>query len=100
MSLLSIIAEQLRKIADNIDSGNSYLSEEESQQVLEQITKFSQREIRMSKYQSARYLNVSERTFDNYIKQGLIPKGKKTEGFKELSWTKKELDEVIKKAKH
>ena len=50
MSLLSIIAEQLRKIADNIDSGNSYLSEEESQQVLEQITKFSQREIRMSKY--------------------------------------------------
>lgn len=35
---------------------------------------------------------VSRATFDNYVRDGFIPKGIKQEGFKELSWNKADLD--------
>lgn len=31
-------------------------------------------------------MNLSRSTFDTYIRNGWIPKGKKVRGFKELSW--------------
>lgn len=37
-------------------------------------------------------LGVSRATFDNYVRDGFIPKGIKQEGFKELSWQKSDLD--------
>lgn len=40
---------------------------------------------RMSKIQACDYLGVSRATFDNYVRDGFIPKGIKQEGFKELS---------------
>jgi predicted DNA-binding transcriptional regulator AlpA len=46
----------------------------------------------MSKIQSAEYLGVSRATFDNLVKDGFIPKGMKQDGFKELSWSKIDLD--------
>ena len=33
--------------------------------------------------------------FDNYIRKGLIPKGHKRPGFKELSWNKYDLDKYL-----
>ncbi len=47
---------------------------------------------RMSKVQACDYLGVSRATFDNYVRDGFIPKGIKQEGFKELSWQKSDLD--------
>lgn len=38
----------------------------------------------MSKIQACDYLGVSRATFDNYVRDGFIPKGIKQEGFKEL----------------
>lgn len=38
------------------------------------------------------YIGKSRATFDNYVKLGLIPKGIKEDGFKELSWRKSDLD--------
>lgn len=32
--------------------------------------------------------------FDNYIKLGLIPRGHKDYGFKELSWSEKDFDKA------
>lgn len=46
----------------------------------------------MSKYESAKYLGISSKTFDRYIETRKIPKGKSQAGFKELSWLKKDLD--------
>lgn len=46
----------------------------------------------MSKIQACDYLGVSRATFDNYVKNGWIPKGYKQDGFKELSWMKSDLD--------
>lgn len=45
-----------------------------------------------SKVQACDYLGVSRATFDNYVRDGFIPKGIKQEGFKELSWQKSDLD--------
>ena len=43
---------------------------------------------------------MSRATFDNYIREGKIPKGKKETGWKELSWSESELKEVIKQFRH
>lgn len=50
----------------------------------------------MSKYQAYTYLNISRAQFDNLVRAGVLPKGKKTAGYKELSWFKKDLNEYIK----
>jgi predicted DNA-binding transcriptional regulator AlpA len=49
----------------------------------------------MSKYQACSYLHCSRASFDNYVKAGLIPKGKHVIGFKEKRWYKKDLDNYI-----
>lgn len=46
----------------------------------------------MSKTMACEYIGKSRATFDNYVKLGLIPKGIKEDGFKELSWRKSDLD--------
>lgn len=63
-------------------------------QVVEAIQGFVDKEQRLSKYEACRYLNISRATFDNYVRAGL-PRGKHQAGFKELSWSKKELDSII-----
>lgn len=42
-----------------------------------------------------KYLNVSRATFDRYVSEGKIPPGKKEQGFKELFWVKKDLDNFL-----
>lgn len=97
--MLKIIRSLLLQIIDNIDVGNSNLSEDEAIQTIKYLKELTDKEKRLSKYQACQYLNISRATFDNYIKEGKLPKGKKQLGFKELSWAKKVLDEFIKNNK-
>lgn len=97
--MLKIIRSLLLQIIDNIDAGNSNLSEDEAIQTIKYLKELTDKEKRLSKYQACQYLNISRATFDNYIKEGKLPKGKKQLGFKELSWAKKVLDEFIKNNK-
>lgn len=39
-------------------------------------------------------LHCSGTTFDNYVKEGLIPPGRKEVGFKELSWRKSDFSGI------
>lgn len=39
-------------------------------------------------------MHCSPATFDNYVRAGIIPKGKKEIGFNELSWSLKDFDGV------
>lgn len=94
--MLKVIGRLLRDIADKIDEGSISSNPEETMQVMESIQGFVDKEQRISKYQACQYLNVSRATFDNYVKDGLLPKGQKQAGFKELHWTKKSLDQFIK----
>lgn len=97
--MLKIIRELLLKIVDNIDAGNSNLSEDEALQAIDYLKKLTNKEKRLSKYEACRYLNVSRATFDNYVRAGKLPRGKHEAGFKELSWSKKDLDAFIRKCK-
>lgn len=92
--MLKIIRNLLQQIIDDIDSGNSNISETEQFKVIDFINKINQKEL--SKIESAEYIGVSRATFDNYITRGLIPKGKKRSGFNELSWNKQDLDKFLK----
>lgn len=97
--MLKIIRNLLLKIIDDIDAGNSNMTNEEALEVIESLKRISDKEKRLSKYAACEYLNVSRATFDNYIREGKLPRGKHEVGFKELSWDKKTLDDFIKKMK-
>lgn len=45
-------------------------------------------------YSGEHILHCSPATFDNYVRAGIIPKGKKEIGFNELSWSLKDFDGV------
>ena len=90
--LLKVIKEELLKIVDNIDAGNSNISEEEGTKLINTLKSFTEKDIPMSKYQAFNYLHISRATFDNLVREGKIPQGKKQQGFNELQWFKKDLD--------
>lgn len=94
--MLKVIGNMLREIADRIDEGSISSNPEETMQAMEALKSIVDKEQRISKYQACQYLNVSRATFDNYIREGKIPKGQKQVGFKELSWNYKDLDKFIK----
>ena len=89
----NIIKMLLQQIINDIDSGNSNISEKDQLEIINVLEKINSKEL--SKIESANYIGVSRATFDNYISKGFIPKGRKRQGFKELSWSKKDLDEFL-----
>ena len=97
--MLKVIGKLLRDIADKIDEGSISSNPEETIQVMETLQKFVDKEQRISKYQACQYLNISRATFDNYVRDGRLPRGKHVAGYKELSWNKKDLDKFIKDCK-
>lgn len=95
--MLQIIKDLLLKIVNDIDAGNCNLSDSQAMEVMEGLKKFNSREKKLSKYSACRYLNISRATFDNYVREGKLPKGNHTIGFKELSWNQKDLDDFLSK---
>ena len=95
--MLQLIKTALQQFIDDIDSGNSNINEQQQQKLLNVIYRINSKEL--SKIESADYIGVSRATFDNYITKGLIPKGHKRQGFKELSWNKSDLDNFLEKWK-
>lgn len=93
--MIKIIKSILQQFINDIDSGNTNISESEQQEILELLQKVNSQDL--SKVESANYIGVSRATFDNYIKKGLIPEGTKRQGFKELSWKKSDLDKYLNK---
>ena len=91
--MLQLIKAALQQFIDDIDSGNSNINQEQQLEFISILQKFNQKEF--SKLEAADYIGVSRATFDNYIKNGWIPKGQKRTGFKELSWNKFDLDKFI-----
>ena len=90
--LLKVIKEELLKIVDNIDAGNSNISEEEGASIISILKAFTEKDITMSKYQAFNYLHISRATFDKLVREDKIPQGNKQQGFNELQWFKKDLD--------
>lgn len=94
--MIKLIRKLLLDVVDDIDAGNSNLTEEEALKAIETLKTFTNKDKRLSKYAACKYLNISRATFDNYAREGKLPKGKHDVGFKELSWSIKDLDKFIK----
>lgn len=91
--MLKIIRTILQKFIDDIDAGNSNLSYEQQCSIIKVLSNVDiGQENEMNKTQAADYIGVSRATFDNYVRDGLIPKGKQIGNFKELRWYKSDLD--------
>lgn len=89
--MIDIIKSLLQNCIDRIDSGNSNLSANEEIEIIQLLKKYTDKDRKFSKYQACKYLNMSRATFDKYIREGKIPKGKKEAGFKEIFWDESEL---------
>ena len=94
--MLKVIKSLLEKIINDIDCGNSNITEDEAMDIIKIIKSYTDKTKRLSKYQACQKLNVSRATFDNLVREGVIPRGEKVIGFKELFWEEKTLDEVVK----
>ena len=94
--MLKVIKSLLKRIINDIDCGNSNITEDEAMDIIKIIKSYTDKTQRLSKYQACQKLNVSRATFDNLVREGVIPRGEKVIGFKELFWEEKTLDEVVK----
>lgn len=93
--MIGLIKKYLLQMVDDIDAGNSSITEEDAIKLVATLKEYTDKTKRLSKYQACQYLNVSRATFDNYVRAGKLPRGKHEGGFKELSWSKKDLDDFI-----
>ena len=94
--MLQTIKKLLLGIVDDIDTGNSDIDEREALQIAKTLRNITRKDMPMSKYQAYTYLNISRATFDNLVRAGKIPKGKKIPGFKELVWYKRDIHKLLK----
>lgn len=92
--LTKLITKGLRDVADKIDAGTSELSEDEAIELLSIISHKV-----LSKEQAYTFVGLQVSQFDNLIRQGKLPKGRKRRGFKELVWYEDELRDAITKVK-
>ena len=88
--MLQTIRKLLLGVVDDIDAGNSNIDEDEAMRVIRML-KGLRKDNPMSKYQAYTYLGMSRATFDNLVREGKLPEGKKIPGFKEKVWYKKDL---------
>jgi predicted DNA-binding transcriptional regulator AlpA len=94
--LITAIKRELQRILEDIDTGNSNITEEDEVSIINILNRITRKDEGMSKYKACQYLGVSRATFDNYVRAGYLPKGKHIIGFKELRFYKKDLDNFIK----
>lgn len=88
--LKKAVVKLLKETADKIDSGNCELNEEQAMDIMSVLG----HEV-LSKDEACSYLNLSRSRFGDLIREGIIPKGRKRRGFKELIWYKDELKTVV-----
>lgn len=84
-----LIADRL----EQIDAGNSKIDEESAIAILKAVMDSTDMTKRVSKYKACQMLHISRATFDNYVREGKLPKGEHTIGFKELSWSIKSIND-------
>ena len=85
-----MIAKLLREIADKIDAGTCELSEQEAIEIMSAVAHRV-----LSKDQACQFLNLHRSRFDDLVRAGKIPRGRKRKGFKELIWYEDELRQYV-----
>lgn len=82
MFRLQLLKLGLQSIIDNIEAGNSNLTEEQECELLDMISWMSNPESKLSKYQASKELGKSRSMIDAYVKSGKLQL-REQQGFKE-----------------
>ena len=85
-----IVAKLMRQYADAIDAGNSHLNAEQATNILSCIA-----HIEMTKEEVCDFLNLGRSRFDDYVRLGKFPKGRKIPHKPNLIWYKDEILQAI-----
>ena len=85
-----VLIKELKSAIDRIERDECGMTETEAMQMLAMLTHEA-----MSKEQVLVYLGWSRSKFDDYCAKGLMPKGRKRSGWKELCWYKDELNDAL-----
>lgn len=93
--MLNIVRNLLVQIINDIDAGNSNINEEDETKIINLLKEYTDKERYLSKYAACQYLRISRATFDNYVREGKLPRGEHRIGFKELGWKVKDLDSFL-----
>lgn len=70
--MLKIIREILLKIVNDIDTGNSNLSPEECEEVIEYLSGITNKNEKLSKYQACKYFKIAKRFLCDDCRQKLV----------------------------
>lgn len=89
-TLKKLFVKLLRETANKIESNNCELSDQEMTDIMGIMSHRV-----LSKEQACSYLNLSRSRFDDLVREGRVPKGKKRRGFKELIWFEDELNNCV-----
>lgn len=81
-----IVVNLLRDYANNIENGNSNLTLEECSNIISNIA-----HIAISKEEVCDMLNISRSRFDDLVRKGVLPRGKKVKHKNNLVWYKDEV---------
>lgn len=85
-NLVKVFSKLLRDTADKLDAGTCEISEDQAYDVISMLSHEP-----MSKEQACIYMNMSRSKFDQYIREGKLPKGRKRMGFTEKIWYRDQL---------
>lgn len=92
---LKLLKELMYQIADNINPETCQNQEDKIDAAIESLSILNRGIPRITKGEACvKILHCSTRTFDNYLKLGLIPPGHKVTYHKELTWTEKDFDKA------
>lgn len=91
--LMKMIRELLKQFVDEIDAGNSNMTEKEQEKLIDVLRQIHSNELSAS--ESYNYLGISKSTFYNYINKGILPQGVKKPG-KGVVWNKVDLENFLK----
>ena len=97
--MLKVIRGQIVRILDDIDTGNSNLTPEQTIQVAEFLNEMTTTKKLYNRTKAAEYLNCSVQSLDLYRKDGTLEEGKKEKGGV-IQWTKKQLDDCIERRRN
>ena len=93
-----VVIALLEKLLGDLKADNTNLSEDEMLKIARCISEINTiQKTEFSKKEAYDYLHMSRASFDNKVREGKIPKGKKFPG--KLVWYKKDLDAYVNKEK-
>jgi len=85
-----LIAKLMRETADKIENNNCIIANDSAMDIIKMFS-----HIPLSKEQACAQLNLQRSRFDELVRLGILPKGRKIQGITNLIWYEDELNAAI-----